>query len=369
VSASRLLVSRTWTLTSRCVTRESDARARGTLRPSRFLMVETIAMAPSTLLLLTLLFLAVVVSLIYRQDMHAARQRLLGRSSLLPSPYGDIEYAVAGHGTVEVLVVHGAAGGWDQGELIAAAVLDERFRWIAPSRFGYLRSGCPPGASADDQAHAFAFLLDHLHVDRVAVVAMSAGGASALLFALLYPQRVSSLTLLSCGVTASSTEEQEAADRQGKALARICRTDLGFWLTTRLFRKSLLRLMGIDAADVLTHGFDELPWIDRVLAEMHPASLRSRGVALDHEARLPGRRIAAIEAPTLIVHAKDDALQLYHNALFAAANIPHARLLSFDTGGHLIVAAKRSSIRAAVEQHIVSHCTEVHGATEHPSAA
>ena len=326
-------------------------------------------MAPSTLLFTTLLFLAMVVSLIYRHDMRAARKRLLGHSSLLPSPYGNIEYATAGHGTIDVLVVHGVAGGWDQGELIAAAVLDERFRWIAPSRFGYLRSGCPSGASADHQAHAFAFLLDHLRIDRVAVVAMSAGGPSALLFAMLYPQRVSSLTLLSCGVVAPSSEEQAAADRNGRALARICRSDLRFWLTTRLFRKSLFRLMGIRPVDVLTRGLDEMQWIDRVLADMHPASLRSRGVTFDHETRLPGKRITAIEAPTLIVHAKDDALQLYRNAVFAAVNIPHARLLSFETGGHLVVAAERTTVRAAVEQHILTHCAEVHGATEHPSAA
>lgn len=326
-------------------------------------------MPHATLLISTLLSLMAVVFLIYRGEMRRARRRLLGRSSLLPSPYGDIEYAVAGHGTIDVLVVHGAAGGWDQGELIAAAVLDERFRWIAPSRFGYLRSGCPPEASADDQAHAFAFLLDHLHIDRVAVVAMSAGGPSALLFAVHYPQRVSSLTLLSCGVAPSSSEEQVAADRRGKALARICRSDLAFWLTTRLFRKSLRRLMGIAPADVLTHGVDELQWIDRVVAEMQPASLRARGVALDHEARLPGRRISAIEAPTMIVHAKDDALQLYRNAVFALVLIPHARLLSFDTGGHLVLATKRATVRVAVEQHILGHCAEARGETEHPSAA
>ena len=325
-------------------------------------------MAPSTLLLCTLL-LSAMIALVYRHDMRTARMRLLGRSALLPSPHGEIEYAVAGHGTTDVLVVHGAAGGWDQAELLAAAILDERFCWIAPSRFGYLRSSCPSGASAGDQAHAFAFLLDHLHVNRVAVVAMSAGGPSALLFAALYPERVSSLTLLSCAVAASSSEEQSIAHRRGKALARIFRSDLGFWLTTRLFRKSLLRLMGGHPANVLTHELDEQQWIDRVLAEMHPASLRVCGVTFDHEATLPGERITAIRAPTLIVHAKDDALQLYHNAEFAAANIRHARLLSFESGGHLIVATERSTIRAAVEQHILSQCTEAHGATQHPSAA
>jgi len=326
-------------------------------------------MTPYALLLLTLLSIAAVVWLIYRGEMRAARARLLNRSSILQSPYGDLEYAEGGAGA-DVLIVHGAAGGWDQGALIAEAVLDSsRFHWIAPSRFGYLRSGCLAGASVEDQARAYAFLLDHLGIDTVAVVAMSAGGASALLFSVLYPQRVSSLTLISCGVAPSTSEEQARADRKGAALVRICRSDFSCWLATRLFRKPLLRLMGVHAADVLTHGFQELQWIDRVLAAMHPASLRARGVAFDHQAPLPGKRIAAIEAPTLIVHAKDDSLQLFDNAAFAVVHIPKARLMSFGTGGHMAVATERTAIRAAVEPHILAHSREVARAARHQPAA
>jgi pimeloyl-ACP methyl ester carboxylesterase len=235
----------------------------------------------------TLLVLATLVGLIHRAEMRAARARLRDRSHIVPSPYGDIEYAEGGCGT-DVLIVHGAAGGWDQGALIAETVLDEsRAHWIAPSRFGYLRSGCPAGVSVDDQAHAYALLLDHLGIGNVAVVAMSAGGPPALLFSVLHPQRVSSLTLLSCGVAPSTSDEQARAHRKGAILARLFRSDLAFWLPTRLFRKSLLRLMGVDAADVLTHSFDTLQWLDRMLAAMHPASLphTSRSTAISRAAR------------------------------------------------------------------------------------
>jgi pimeloyl-ACP methyl ester carboxylesterase len=55
------------------------------------------------------------------------------------------------------------------------------------------------------------------------------------------------------------------------------------------------------------------------------------------------------------VHARDDLLQLYHNAGFAAAAIPGARLLSFESGGHLVVVVQRQQIGAAVREHIRSH--------------
>jgi 2-hydroxy-6-oxonona-2,4-dienedioate hydrolase len=91
---------------------------------------------------------------------------------------GDLEGGPEG-GPPPVLLVHGAGGGFDMGELMAQVLLGEDDRWIAPSRFGYLGSGVPEGAGPALQAHAFAWLLDELEIDRVAVVALSAGGPSA----------------------------------------------------------------------------------------------------------------------------------------------------------------------------------------------
>jgi pimeloyl-ACP methyl ester carboxylesterase len=134
--------------------------------------------------------------------MRRAYERIEGRSRLISSPYGDIEYLEGGSGPA-VLVVHWSGGGYDQGELIVRAVLGDGVHWIAPSRFGYLRSTFHDGATFDDQAHAYAHLLDRLHIQRAAVVALSHGGPSALLFAVLHPERVTSLTLISAGVASS----------------------------------------------------------------------------------------------------------------------------------------------------------------------
>jgi len=168
----------------------------------------------------TALIVAVVfVSAAYLRDMNRAYERVRQKGETITSPYGAIEFTQGGSGPV-VLVIHGSGGGYDQGELIAQAVLDEDFRWVTPSRFGYLRSTFQEGATWDEQAHAYAYLLNHLGIEQVAVVAMSHGGPSALLFAALHPERVSSLTLVSCGVaslihTRSSTggPERRDADR------------------------------------------------------------------------------------------------------------------------------------------------------------
>jgi pimeloyl-ACP methyl ester carboxylesterase len=280
-----------------------------------------------------------------------AYERIDGRSQVVAVPEGAIEFTTGGDGP-PVLVVHGSGGGFDQGELIAQAVLGDGFRWIAPSRFGYLRSTLPDGATFDDQAHAYAQLLDHLGIDRVAVVALSHGGPSALLFAALHAERVSSLTLISCGVASASDADQVRSDAKGDTLTTIFRHDGLYWAASQLLRQPLMTLMGADERVVAGLTADQRGLVDRIIDEMNPVAPRSAGVAFDHRAALPNERIAAIRAPTLILHATDDTLQRYRNAEFAAATIPGARLVRFDRGGHLLLAVEQAALRAQVQTFI-----------------
>lgn len=287
-------------------------------------------------------------------DLRQAYARIADASTVIASPYGAIEFKRMGSGP-PVLVVHGSGGGYDQGELIAQAVLGKQFQWITPSRFGYLRSTFQEGATFEDQARAYAHLLDTLGLNRVAVVAMSHGGPSALLFAALYPDRVSSLTLLSCGVASSTANEQASANQKGSALTRIFQYDLLYWFVSNLLRDQLMELMGANKTAVNGLTAEQQQLIERLIDYMNPVAPRAAGVLFDNRAALPNERIAAIRSPTLVVHAKDDTLQLYRNAEYALATIPGSRLLSFDKGGHLVVAVEQLAIQTAVQQFILAN--------------
>lgn len=300
-------------------------------------------------LLASVLLLAVV----YVRDMRRAYERVRGKSKVVASPYGEIEYTDGGNGPA-VLVIHGSGGGYDQGELMVQAVLGNQFHWIAPSRFGYLRSTFHQGATFDEQAHAYAHLLDQLGVKQVAVVALSHGGPSALLFAVLHPERVTSLTLISCGVAASAAQSQTQANQKGDLLMAIFKRDPLYWGISRLFRRQLMELMGANAAVIAGLTPEQRLLVDQVIDYMNPVSLRSAGAAFDNQAALPNERIAAIKTPTLIFHATDDSLQLFHNAEFAAATIPQARLMRFEKGGHLLMAVEQTTIRASLQQFILA---------------
>jgi 2-hydroxy-6-oxonona-2,4-dienedioate hydrolase len=301
-----------------------------------------------------LLAAAALVLAAYLWDMNGAYDRVRGKSTVIPSPYGDIEYTEGGSG-FPVLVIHGSGGGYDQGELLARAVLGEQFHWIAPSRFGYLRSSFREGATFEDQAHAYAQLLDHLGIKKVSVVTLSHGGPSALLFAVLHPERVATLALISAGVASSATRDQAQANRKGDMLTTIFKYDPLYWAVSKLFKRQLMELMGANDAVIagVTPGQREL--VDQVIDYMNPVSPRSAGTVFDNKAKMPNERIAAIRAPTLIFHATDDGLQLYRNAEFAASTIPGARLVKFDRGGHLLMIVEQSAIRTLMQQHILDN--------------
>lgn len=287
----------------------------------------------------------------YVREMRRAYGRIEGRSVVLGTTHGDVEYAEGGSGA-NVLVVHGSGGGFDQGQLLAETIFAGKVHWIAPSRFGYLRSTFLPGATFTEQAHAFAALLDHLKIARVAVVALSHGGPSALLFAALYPERVSSLTLISAGVASSGEAAQAAANEKGNALTFVFQGDVRYWALTTAFRGWFLELMGVTKEVIGSLTPEQRELAGKLVEGMNPVSPRAAGVRFDNRAAMPNERIAAIAAPTLIVHAKDDTLQLFRHAEYAARHIGKARLVAFEKGGHLVLAVELEKIRALVAEQV-----------------
>jgi hypothetical protein len=83
---------------------------------------------------------------VFFRDKDRAYARIEGKSTVIPSPFGDIEYTQGGAGPRRRRL--------RPGRTARAGVLGDRFHWIAPSRFGYLRSTFNEGATFDDQAHA-----------------------------------------------------------------------------------------------------------------------------------------------------------------------------------------------------------------------
>ena len=181
----------------------------------------------------------------YRDDLDAACARLAAiERTVLLTRFGAVEYAQSGCGE-PLLSIHGSFGGCDAGLASLRSLIPLDRRVVAPSRFGYLGSTMPPGASPADQADAFADLLDDLGIVRSDVIAFSSGATSAFQFALRHPDRVNHLVVVSGnlpGAAAVATPPQ---------VARLVYRDAIIWTLKVFARPLLIRQMGVPSGYAL----------------------------------------------------------------------------------------------------------------------
>ena len=268
----------------------------------------------------------------YREDTQRAWDRVNKiPAHTLKTGFGTIQYATSGAG-VPLLVSHGVLGSHAESiEGWWADLAEAEYRVVAPSRFGYFESTLPPDATPADQADAYALLLDHLRISRATVIAYSAGSASALEFALRYPDRVTGLILASCRLGGGVT-----TGHAFKPLFRIVYgTDRWLWLLKRLFPSALDHIMGAPK------GYRPPPEIASAMVAnrelIFPVRPRREGAIFDGFVsnmvadRFPFEELTV---PTLVLSAKDDWLAPYPAAVAAASRMPNASLVTIEDGGH-----------------------------------
>lgn len=284
----------------------------------------------------------------YRRDIAEAWARVATGSSIAATAVGPIEYADAGNGPT-VLIVHGAGGGFDQGMSFGESLII-RFRVVAMSRFGYLRTPLPKDASAEAQADAYAALLDELGLERASIVGASAGAPSALQFALRHPDRTEKLVLL---VPAAFVPRAAGAPSVLTSTliellsSTVLRSDVLFWAATRLARDTLVRSILATPPDLVAAApFPERARVRSMLSLILPVSARRLGLINDGRicSSLPRYDLERIAAPTLGISFRDDLFGTYDAAEYSCEHIPFARFLGYETGGHVWVGHHRRVI-------------------------
>jgi pimeloyl-ACP methyl ester carboxylesterase len=266
---------------------------------------------------------------------------------------GPVEYAEAGHGA-PALVIHGAGGGYDQG-LYIGELVGNGLRVIAPSRFGYLRTPLPKDVSPAAQAEAHAALLDNLQISRAIVVGVSAGAPSAIEFALNHPERTSALILMvpmAYAPGALPTLDESASSKA--VLQLILRgADFGYWAASRLARGSVVRFLGVPPEVDRNATPQERANITRVMNSVEPLSQRLGGLRVDSAIALQAWPLERIQLPTLVVTSRDDLFNTLPAAEFTANHIPGAKLVVFDSGGHLFVG-RREEVQSVIRTFLIS---------------
>lgn len=248
--------------------------------------------------------------------------------------YGNMSYVDTGEGET-ILSVHGIFGGYDQA-YDTCKDFSSDYRIIAPSRFGYLGSDILGDGTPAEQETAYVELLDKLGIDKVYLLATSAGGSVAIRFALDYPERTKGL-ILYCS-TMPFTEKPEKYSEYAGPPAFLC-NDFTMFLISPLFDP----VMGMEPSTI----YSMLPVSDRKNGVVLDASVTNLDMARNYD----DYRIEELQVPTLVFHAKDDKLASYTDTEKAVKRFPNCTFIPFESGGHLI-AGHGEEIKEAVSKFI-----------------
>jgi pimeloyl-ACP methyl ester carboxylesterase len=237
----------------------------------------------------------------------------------IETSYGKLSFIDEGQGEV-ILSCHGICGGYDQGY----DTLDgkkESYRILAPSRFGYPGSDMPDNATIEKQVEAYVELLDYLKIDKVYVLATSAGGTSAIKFALMYPERTKGLILYCSGYPRLTKPEKETTYAGPPAF--LC-NDFAMWLISPLFKP----IMGMEQ-DTLK---SIMPMKDKKAGVVFDAKTTNTVMNNNYQEY----DLSKLEVPVLMIHSKDDKLANFKGVEPWIDKIKDCTFLPLEGGGHLM---------------------------------
>jgi pimeloyl-ACP methyl ester carboxylesterase len=297
--------------------------------------------------ILVAVVLAAVTSVALYQHWLAAHERdLRNESAVIQTAKGGIEYAEIGKGPA-VLMSHGTPGGYDGplGILKLSHAGDRGFRYIIPSRPGYLRTSIDVGRTPQAQADAFAALLDALKIKKAAVVAESGGGPAALQFALRHPERCSALVL------------ESALVRNYKGPApKLPQTPFAAYLRDLMFY--LFQDAGIAPYQAKAPQDPQITSLAKAaLYGVMPYWPRRQGTENDlvQEQQLDGWPLDKITCPTLILHGTADESAPPEDARFAHARIAGSELVEFPGEDHMMSITKHKVLDQTITAFLRAH--------------
>ena len=297
--------------------------------------------------LIVILVAGAITYVRFTQWRNDVTRSLLRDSTVIQTAKGQIEYAEIGQGP-PVLIVHGDPGGYDQVYQVLKLQHAENgdFKYIVPSRPGYLRTPLTVGKTPKEQAEAFAALLDALKIEKVAVIGGSGGGPSAIEFAALYPERCVALVLEAAITT------KIVAPKPGFAEATIKSTvgyDFSFWLLKNPF------VAGLQAKD--PNDLEITAIATAILNSAVPYARRRDGWDNDTEqwAKLAEMPLASIRCPTLILQGTADQNVPPAQAELAHSQIAGSKLVKLAGEDHWMLITKHKVLDGFSHAFLVEH--------------
>jgi pimeloyl-ACP methyl ester carboxylesterase/DNA-binding CsgD family transcriptional regulator len=216
----------------------------------------------------------------------------------------------------------------------------------------YDQRGCglsdrvPASLSLEAWIDDLEIVVNSLGLKRFALFGMSQGGAAAIAYAVRHPERVSRLVLLGAFARGRLRRGRTTpADKE--TLTNLMR--IGWTHDNPAFRQFFARLRIPDATLEQLRGFNDLG--------RHSASLETVVAIREALYQLDITALAeAVRVPTIVLHARQDAVVPFEEGRRLAALIPTARFVPLDGRNHMLLEAEpawtqfRTELRAFMSE-------------------
>jgi len=236
----------------------------------------------------------------------------------------QIYYATFGNGA-PVLLLHGGMGNGDHWAHQVPALVDKQFQVIAIDSRGQGRSTRTKATPSYDQlANDVLAVMDHLKLDKAAIVGWSDGGEIGLKLAVHHPERVSKLVLFGANYDVKTGNKP----RRGKPAPTFdeytakCRADYQKLSRTPKQWSALVR------------------WL-------LPIWRNPMGFTRDH--------LKSIRAPTLVADGEHDEIVALAQLEEMAKLIPNARLHVFKDTSHFALWQDPTAFNKVVVDFLTAH--------------
>ena len=258
--------------------------------------------------------------------------------NIVKTNQGMIEYRIEGPETgPAMLILNGGHTNCDSLVANLDLLLSLGYRVIIPSRPGYGRTPLSTGKTTEEAADAMVALLDELGIEKASVMAISAGGRTALQLAGRHPTRVDKL-ILQCALS-----RDDWLDAKSKVAAYTMFnpvTEGVFWAIfrvmaraypTQMLKSMIANLTTLDVDQVLSHMTAE----QQALALQFISESRS-GSGFFADIKHRSGDLSRITPPTLIIHSRFDGSNDFSHAEYSAQYIQNAELFEVPAESHLM---------------------------------
>jgi pimeloyl-ACP methyl ester carboxylesterase len=128
----------------------------------------------------------------------------------------------------------------------------------------------------------------------------------------------------------------------------VLKSDFIMWTFTKVAKDQMVSFLGATPELQKTMTPDEQKQVDELMTMIFPVSERQAGIVnegINHQ-KLERYPLENIRAPTLIIDAQD--VSTFPGSKYTAENIPNAKLVAFETGGHMLIGHGEDA-RAAIK--------------------